>query len=429
MSATTTLSQDITPEELIERMGRKARAAAAGLTELRPEVKNNALMRMADALEREKKALLEANQKDLDAGEKAGLSAAMLDRLKLTDKRLAGMADTLREVARMEDPVGEVFDMNTRPNGISVGRMRIPIGVIGIIYEARPNVTADAAALCVKSGNAVILRGGKEAIHSNQCIAEIIDKAGADAGLPEGAVQLIPTADRAVVGVLLKANKHLDLIIPRGGRNLIERVVEESNIPVIKHYDGVCSVYVDSEADLDQAIEIAINAKCQRPGVCNAMETLIVHQEVAKPFLKRVIPFLHEKGVELRGDEKVAQINPDIIKPATEEDWSTEYLELILSIKIVSSFEEAVAFINKYGSQHTDAIVTRDYGKAMRFLRAVDSACVHVNCSTRFSDGGEFGLGAEIGISTDKLHARGPMGLRELTTVKFIVFGQGQIRT
>ncbi len=420
---------EATPQELVDRLGSRARRAAAALAELRPEIKNDALHRMAEALEASKDTLLAANQQDLEAGKAAGLSAAMLDRLTLNPKRLAGMSEALRQVAALDDPVGEIFDLHVRPNGLSVGRMRVPLGVIGFIYESRPNVTADAAALCVKSGNAVILRGGKEALHSNLKIAEILDRAGVEAGLPEFSIQLVPTIDRAVVGALLKAPQYLDLVIPRGGRSLIERVVAESVVPVIKHYDGNCFVFVDESADLDQALEIVVNAKCQRPGVCNAMETLVVHRAVAEPFLRRAIPALREKGVELRGDETVRRIGGADVKPATEDDWRTEYLDLILAVKVVESAGEAITFTNTYGSHHTDAIVTRDHANAMRFLRAVDSACVHVNCSTRFSDGGEYGLGAEIGISTDKLHARGPMGLKELTSAKFIVFGTGQIRT
>jgi glutamate-5-semialdehyde dehydrogenase len=416
------------PAALVEIMGRQARQAAAALAELRPETKNRALLRMANALEAAQVELIEANQKDLEAGRAAGLSPAMLDRLEITPKRLEAMSDAICQVAALEDPVGEIFDMTVRPNGLWVGRMRVPIGVIGIIYESRPNVTADAAALCVKSGNAVILRGGSEAIHSNRKIAQVLAEAGAEAGLPPSCIQLIPTTDRAAVGALLKATRNVDLIIPRGGKSLIERVVEESHIPVIKHYDGNCMIFVDATAEIGPAIEIVINSKCQRPGVCNALETLVVHSGIARDFLGRALPALAEKGVDLRGDERACAIRPDLVKPATEDDWSTEYLALILAVKVVDSLDEAIEFINTYGSHHTEAILTRDHSSAMRFLRAVDSACVHINCSTRFSDGGEYGLGAEIGISTDKLHARGPMGLKELTSAKFIVFGQGQIR-
>ncbi len=428
-TAAAELAAKLSPEQIVEDMGVRARRAAAQLSELRPEVKNRALLRMADLLEAEKDHLFEANRRDLDAGREAGLSEAMLDRLEVTPKRLEAMADALCQVASLEDPVGEVFDMHVRPNGLWVGRMRVPIGVVAIIFESRPNVTADAGALCLKSGNAAILRGGKEALHSNRCIADILSRGAAEAGIPQGAIQVVPTADRAVVGALLKAVKYVDVVIPRGGKSLIERVVAESHIPVIKHYDGNCMVYVDAVADLDMALSIVVNAKCQRPGVCNAMETLVVHKDVAQAFLERAIPALHEKGVELRGDARARAVRPDIVREAAEEDWATEYLALILAVRVVDSADEAMEFINAYGSHHTDAIVTRDHPTAMRFLRAVDSACVHVNCSTRFSDGGEYGLGAEIGISTDKLHARGPMGLRELTTAKFIVFGQGQLRT
>ncbi len=419
---------ELAPEARIEDLGRRARRAAAALAELTPAAKNRALLAMAEALTARGGEIFAANRLDLEAGRAAGLSAAMLDRLELNPKRLAAMAEALRQIAALEDPVGEIFDLHVRPNGLQVGRMRVPLGVIAILYEARPNVTADAGALCVKSGNAVILRGGKEALRSNLAIAAVLGEAGRAAGLPEGAIQVVATPDRAVVGALLRASQWIDLVIPRGGRSLIERVVAESRIPVIKHYDGNCAVYVDASADPDEAVRILLNAKCQRPGVCNAAETLLVHREAAAQFLPRAIEALAAKGVELRGCEKTRAFAPDRVRPATEDDWRAEYLALILAVKVVDSLDEAIEFINTYGSHHTDAIVTRCHASAMRFLRAVDSACVHINCSTRFSDGGEYGLGAEIGITTDKLHARGQMGLRELTTAKFIVFGQGQIR-
>lgn len=417
-----------TIQALVREMGQKARQAAAQLAMLRPEVKNRALLAMADLLRKSIEVIKSENAKDIEAGKTAGLSAAMLDRLLLNDKRIEAMAQALEQVALLDDPVGEIYDMKTRPNGLRVGRMRMPIGVIGIIYESRPNVTVDAAALCVKSGNAVILRGGSEAIHSNRCLARLLDEAGSTAGLPQGAVQLIPVTDRYAVECMLKLNECIDLIIPRGGKSLIERVVQTSTIPVIKHYDGNCHVFVDESADLEMAERIVLNAKCQRPGVCNAMESLLVHKAIASHFLPRICQLLTEKGVEIRGDEETCRLVPNA-KRATEEDYRTEFLDLILSVAVVDSVQHAIEWINTYGSHHTDAIVTRDHQNAMLFLNAVDSACVHVNASTRFSDGGEFGMGCEIGISTDKLHARGPMGLRELTTSKFIVFGDGQVRT
>jgi len=351
----------------------------------------------------------------------------LLDRLLLNEKRIQAMADSIRQVAALDDPVGEIYDMRTRPNGLRVGRMRVPIGVIGFIYESRPNVTSDAASLCVKSGNAVILRGGSEAINSNRKIADVIAEAGTHAGLPGGAIQLVPVTEHQVVSEMLKLNEYIDLIIPRGGRALIETVVKNSTIPVIKHYDGNCYIYVDASADVTMANRIILNAKTQRPGVCNAVESLLIHQQIADKLLSVLIPALEKAGVEIRACEQMRTHFPHL-KPATQEDWLTEYLALILSVKIIESTEAAIAFINTYGSHHTDAIITQDHNSAMAFLNRVDSACVFVNASTRFSDGGEFGMGCEVGISTDKLHARGPMGLKELTTSKFIVFGSGHTR-
>jgi glutamate-5-semialdehyde dehydrogenase len=411
----------------MEAMGRTAREAAAGLAVLQPAVKNAALEAMAAAFERSRDEIVAENAKDLEAGRAKGLGIAMLDRLTLTPKRVDAMAAALRQVALLDDPVGEIYDMRTRPSGIRVGRMRMPIGVIGIIYESRPNVTADAGALCMKSGNAVILRGGSEAFHSNTVLARLMDEAGTAAGLPKGSIQLIPTTDRAAVMQMLKQNRHIDLIIPRGGKSLIEMVVENSSIPVIKHYDGNCHVYVDAEADLDMAAAIVLNAKCQRPGVCNAMESLLVHESVAEEFLTRIANDLAKADVEIRGDEATQKIVLGA-KAATEDDFKAEFLDLVISVAVVKDVDAAIEWINNYSSHHTDAIVTGNHANAMRFLTAVDSACVHVNASTRFSDGGEFGMGCEIGISTDKLHARGPMGLRELTTSKFIVLGDGQVR-
>jgi len=415
-------------QQLIETMGRKARNAAAALAVLKPEDKNRALRCMADAFLSHRDEIKIENQKDMNAGEDKGLSKAMLDRLLLNDKRIDEMAQALRAVAELDDPVGEIFDMRVRPNGIKIGRMRCPIGVIGIIYESRPNVTADAACLCVKSGNAVILRGGSEAINSNRILARLMSEAGVASGLPEGSVQLVDTVDRAAVTALLHANQYIDLIIPRGGTALIKKVTEESTIPVIKHYSGNCFIYVDETADLEQAAAIIENAKTQRPGVCNALETLLINRKIAAALLGKLAPILLGKKVELRGDPAVCEIVPQA-KPAQESDWEEEYLDLILAVRVVDSLDEAVELINRHGSHHTDAILTKDYGNSMKFLTAVDSACVFVNCSTRFSDGGEFGMGCEIGISTDKLHARGPMALKELTTAKFIVLGGGQIKT
>jgi glutamate-5-semialdehyde dehydrogenase len=413
--------------DLMLEMGRNARSAAHKLAVLSPSVKNAALHAMADLFLAEKGMLQRENGKDLVRAEQNGLSKAMVDRLRLTDSRIEAMAAALREIAALPDPVGEIENVRIRPNGLRIGHMRAPIGVIGIIYESRPNVTADAGALCLKSGNAVILRGGSEAIHSNRAIAELMTRAGEKAGLPAGAVQLVPTTDRAAVGEMLRMTKYIDIIIPRGGKSLIERITKESQIPVIKHLDGNCTVYVDEFADQDMAITITINAKTQRTGVCNAAETLLVHASIADEFLPRVAKALIAKGVELRGCERTRALVPEA-KAAAEQDWYEEYLDLIIAVRVVDSFEAAVEFINHYGSHHTETIVTRDHNRAMNFLRSVDSSCLHINCSTRFSDGGEYGLGAEIGISTDKLHARGPMGLRELTTAKWIVFGEGQVR-
>lgn len=408
-------------------IARAAKEASIGLSRLDTAVKNSALHKMAEGLLKNAAFLKEENKKDLEAGEKKGLAKAMLERLALTDKVLASMADGLKEVAILPDPVGEVTKMWKRPNGLMVGKMRIPIGVIGIIFESRPNVTADAAGLCLKSGNAVILRGGSEAIHSNNAIAKILNQACVEAGVPEKAVQVIPTTDRDAILEMLKLEEFIDLIIPRGGEGLIRFVVENSKIPVIKHYKGVCHVFVDESADMDMAADISFNAKVQRPGVCNSMETLLVHKNIAASFLPVVYERYKAAGVELRGCEKTRQILKDI-KVASEEDWSAEYLDLILAVRVVDDMDGAIAHINKYGSLHTESIVTKDYSNAQRFLREVNSSTVVVNASTRFSDGHQLGLGAEIGISTTKIHAFGPMGLEELTTQKFIIYGDGQIR-
>ena len=404
-----------------------AREASRRLAVVSGNAKQQALTQAADLLRRRRQALLDANAKDLEAAPTYGLSSAMIDRLRLDDKRIGGMATAIEEIAALPDPVGEVIEGHVRPNGLFVARIRVPLGVILFIYESRPNVTADAAALCLKSGNAVILRGGKEAFHSNQAVHAVMAEALRSAGLPETAAQVVTTTDRAAVTELLHQEGLIDVAIPRGGEGLIRAVARESRIPVIKHYNGICHVYVDKSADLDMAEAIAFNAKVQRPGVCNAMETLLVHKDVANALLPRLAARLAEAGVELRGCERARTVLSDCT-PATEDDWSTEYLALILSIKVVDSVSDAVYHIDRYGSRHTDAIVTEHLASAEAFVAGVDSSSVMVNASTRFSDGGEYGMGAEIGISTDKLHARGPCGLRELTTYKFVVRGNGQVR-
>ncbi|MGA2463900.1 MAG: glutamate-5-semialdehyde dehydrogenase [Thermodesulfobacteriota bacterium] len=411
----------------VKEMAKKAKEASYQLARLSTDKKNKALCEMADDLERNRNLLIGENQKDLGAGKRAHLSSAIMDRLRLTQAVIQGMAEGLREVARLPDPVGEVVKMWRRPNGLTVGRMRIPIGVIGIIYESRPNVTADAAGLCLKSGNSVILRGGSEAFHSNQAIGHILQKALAKIGLPVDAVQIFPHTEREAIQEMLQLENEIDLIIPRGGEELIRFVMDHSKIPVIKHYKGVCHIFVDESADLEMTTRICLNAKVQRPGVCNAMETLLVHQKVAGQFLPKIAGALRKEGVELRGCPETRKILSDI-KEAKEEDWYQEYLDLILSIRVVKDIEEAMEHIATYGSLHTEAILTMDYQNAQRFLREVNSSCVLVNASTRFNDGFELGLGAEIGISTSKLHAFGPMALEELTTTKFIVYGEGQIR-
>ena len=413
-----------TLQETIHQMGQQARAAAYKLAQLSSAEKNAILRSMAAAIRQRVPELLEANAKDLTAGQEKGLSNAMLDRLMLDEKRIEAMAAGIEQVATLPDPVGQVLDAWERPNGIRIEQIRVPIGTIGIIYESRPNVTADAAVLCFKTGNATILRGGSEAIHSNRAIAAAL----AEAGAPDHAIQLIPFTDRESVAVLAGMDKWLDLIIPRGGKGLIETVVSLARMPVIKHYDGICHLFADKDANQEMATELTVNSKTHKCGVCNALETLLVHQEIAAEFLPKVAAALRVKNVELRGCERTLAILSDAV-PATEEDWSTEYLDLILSVKIVDSLEDAISHINQYGSHHTDVIVTRDRATAERFLREVDSACVFHNISTRFADGGEFGFGAEIGISTDKLHARGPMGLRELTSYQYRVRGDGQIRS
>ncbi len=415
--------------QTVEQLARRAREVARELATASSALKNNALLGMAACFRKNASEILAANEKDLTAGREAGLGKAMLDRLDLGKGRIEAMAVALEQVAALDDPVGEIVEIKTRPNGLRVGRMRSPIGVIGIIYESRPNVTADAGCLCLKSGNAVILRGGSEAFHSNQILARLMSEAASAEGLPKGSISFIPTTDRLAVEAMLKCDEFIDLIIPRGGRGLIEMIMEHSRIPVIKHLDGNCFIFVDESADPDQAVKIIVNAKTQRPGVCNAMESLLIHEKIAPGFLPKLLPSLIEKGVEIRADEATRKIFGAQLKAATDEDWRTEYLDLILTVGVVPSLESAIEFINVNSSHHTEAILTQEHDSAMRFLSAVDSACVFVNASTRFSDGGEFGLGCEIGISTDKLHARGPMGLKELTTLKWIAFGNGQLRT
>jgi glutamate-5-semialdehyde dehydrogenase len=414
--------------EQIEAMGRRARAAARALALCSEDRKNTALLAMADAIEAAGADIVAANGRDLQAAPGYGLNAAAVDRLRLDAPRIHAMAAGVREVAALPDPCGEIIRQWTRPNGMQITKLRVPIGVVGIIYESRPNVTADAAVLCVKSGNACILRGGKEAIHSNAAIAKALSAGAVHAGLSADIVQLVPFTDREGVRLLAQMDRYLDVIVPRGGHALIEAVVEHARMPVIKHYHGVCHVYVDQAADLAMAEKIAVNAKCQRPGVCNAMETLLVHRDVAGEFLPSVAKALRDRGVELRGDKRTCEVLGADVKAATEEDWTTEYLDLILSIRVVDSLEQAIDHIEHYGSHHSDSIVTADEAAARKFLAAVDSAAVFWNVSTRFCDGGEFGFGAEIGISTDKLHARGPMGLEELTTYKYLVTGAGQVR-
>lgn len=414
-------------EAKVREMAKKAKEVSHQLARLSTETKNKALFEMADDLEGNREFLIEENRKDLDAGERSHLSSAMMDRLRLTEGVLQGMANGLREVARLPDPVGEVVKMWRRPNGLTVGRMRIPIGVIGIIYESRPNVTADAAGLCLKSGNSVILRGGSEAFHSNQAIGQILQNAIGKIGISQEAIQIFPHTEREAIREMLQLEDEIDLIIPRGGEELIRFVTGHSKVPVIKHYKGVCHIFIDESADLEVATQICRNAKVQRPGVCNAMETLLVHEKVAGQFLPKIAEALQREGVELRGCPKTRKVLSHI-KAATEQDWSAEYLDLILSIRLVKGIEEAIEHIATFGSLHTESILTSDYKNAQRFLREVNSSCVLVNASTRFNDGFELGLGAEIGISTSKLHAFGPMGLEELTTTKFIVYGDGQIR-
>jgi len=415
-------------KEVILEMGARALAASRVLATLSSEEKNAALLSMAEELVAATPKILEANALDLEAGREKGLSKPMLDRLALNDEKIAAIAGCIRQVAELPDPVGEILDQWERPNGLRFEQRRVPIGVIGIIFESRPNVTSDAATLCFKSGNATILKGGSEAIHSNQAIAAALAVGGARTGVPEGAIQLVPSTDRESVRHLAEMDQYLDLIVPRGGKGLIEAVVSMARMPVIKHYDGICHTFVDREADPDKAVRLVVDAKTHKPSVCNALETLLIHEAVAESLLPRIADALRERGVELRGDEASLAILGDRAVAATDEDWGTEYLDLVATVGVVADLEGAVAHINKHGSSHSDCIVTEDEVAAQHFLDAVDSACVFWNASTRFADGEEFGFGAEIGISTDKLHARGPMALRELTSYKYLIRGTGQTR-
>jgi len=413
----------------------KARSTLRELTNLTTEVKNKTLLRAAELIDRRREEIKEANRRDIETAKEMGLSKAMIDRLLLNDKRIDGMIKVLRDVASLEDPVGRIDKMWTRPDGLKIGKMRVPLGVILIIYESRPNVTVEAASLCMKTSNAIILRGGKEALNSNKILVEILREAARESGFPEEAIQFIDNPDRRLVWELLKMEGLIDVAIPRGGESLIRAVSENARIPVIKHYKGVCTLFVDKYADLDKAYDIVFNAKVQRPSVCNAIENLVVHRDIAEEFLPKMAYFLTKAGVELRVDERAMEILKNaklpenaVIKPATEEDYYEEFLDLILAVKVVDSLEEAIAFIEKYGSKHSDGIISENYSNVKKFLETVDSAAVYANASTRFTDGNEFGLGAEMGISTDKIHVRGPMGLEDLTIPKYIVLGEGHIR-
>ena len=417
----------ISLHDTIRTIGDQALIAARSMVNLSTKKKNAVLLAMADALDAQRALIKEANAKDIAQAQANGLSAAMIDRLTLTDARIDGMIKGVREVAALPDPVGKKIWKRTRPNGLVIEKKRVPLGVVAIIFESRPNVTADAAVLCIKTSNAVILRGGKEAMHSNLAIAAALQQGGASAGLPQHAVQLIGTTDREAVRELVQMDDRVDVVIPRGGESLIRAVMEHARIPVLKHYKGVCHVFVDRTADLSKAVAIVENAKCQRPSACNAMETLLVHRDVAAEFLPMIADLAARRNVELRGCEATCSLLPSAV-PATEASWTTEYLDLILSVRVVDGVKAAIAHINTYGSHHSDAILTGDPRHAKQFLNEVDSAAVYVNASTRFTDGGEFGMGAEMGISTDKLHARGPMGLEELTTYKYVVTGDGQLR-
>lgn len=420
----------MTLKDDMRRIGQQARQASKSMAKAGVATKNQALSHIAAAIRQHAENLLKANGKDLAAARANGLEPALLDRLTLTPAGIAAMAAGLEQIAALPDPIGEITNMQTRPSGIQVGQMRVPLGVIGIIYESRPNVTADAAGLCIKSGNAAILRGGSEAIHSNRALSALVQEGLIRAGLPAEAVQVVETTDRAAVGEMITMTEYIDVIVPRGGKGLIERLMRESRIPMIKHLDGICHIYIDDEADMEKTLAVAFNAKCQRYGTCNTMETLLVARQIAPAILPRLANLYRQEKVELRCDEQAMQILADYpwLKAAEEKDWGTEYLAPILAVKVVAGLDEAISHINAWSSQHTDAILTENYSRAMRFLKEVDSASVMVNASTRFADGFEYGLGAEIGISNDKLHARGPVGLKGLTSQKYIVFGHGEIR-
>ena len=422
-------------KEYVEHIAKNAKKSQRKLLRLNTQTKNDTLLKTAELLLKRKDEIIQENQKDLKEAQRKGYSKALLDRLALNDKRIDGMVKVLNDVASLPDPVGEVIHMWTRPNGLKIGQMRVPLGTILIIYEARPNVTIEAASLCIKSSNAVILKGGSETINSNRILVDIIKQAARETGFPQDAIQFVDTTDREAVNLLLKLDKYIDVAIPRGGEGLIKAVAENARMPVIKHYKGVCNLYIDSEADMEKALNIAYNAKVQRPSVCNAIENLVVHSQIAKDFLPKIAYYYGKAGVEMRCDERSLQIlqnDPEAhdveIVPAKEEDYYEEFLDLIIAVKIVDSLDEAIEFINRYGSGHSDSIITENYTKGMRFINEVDSAAVYINASTRFTDGNEFGLGAEMGISTDKIHVRGPMGLKDLTIPKYIVFGNGQIR-
>jgi glutamate-5-semialdehyde dehydrogenase len=412
---------------MILELCKKAQAASVQLAKLSTEEKNLAVCKMADALEANADKILAANREDSDAAKAKGLKAALLDRLALDNRKIANMAGCLREVGELDDPVGEIVKTWTRPNGLMIGQMRVPLGVVGIIYESRPDVTSDASGICIKSGNAVILRGGSDAINSNIAIGEVLRGALAETAVPVDAVQVVKSTDRKVAEEFMRMRNYVDVLIPRGGADLIRTVVEKASVPVIETGTGNCHIYVEEDADLDRSVPIVINAKCQRPGTCNAAEKLLVHASVAKQFLPVVIAELRKNGVEVRGCKKTAKIVPDV-KPATDEDWYTEYLDYIIGVKVVENLDEAIAHVNKYSTKHSESILTASFNKAMRFIRQVDSAAVYWNASTRFTDGNQFGLGAEIGISTQKLHARGPMSVQHLTTTKYFILGSGQIR-
>jgi glutamate-5-semialdehyde dehydrogenase len=412
---------------MILGLAKRAKAASVGLARLSTETKNRALLRMADALEENADDILEANKKDVDAARAKGVRQALLDRLVLNKARVGRMAQCLREVAELPDPVGEIVRAWTRPNGLIINQLRVPLGVVGMIYESRPEVTSDASGICLKSGNAVILKGGSDALKSNIAIGEVLRRAAAEAGVPRDAIQIVKTTDRSAAVELMRLREYVDVLIPRGGAELIRTVVENAKVPVIETGLGNCHIYVEEDADLKRAIEIVINAKCQRPGTCNATEKLLVHQKVAREFLPRVVERLRAEKVEVRGDARTRSIVPGVVR-ATEEDWRTEYLDLIIGVRVVRNLEEAIAHINKYGTKNSESILTSSFEKALRFINEVDAAAVYWNASTRFTDGNQFGLGAEIGISTQKIHARGPMSVQQLTTIKYFVLGQGQIR-